>query len=106
MEEITKHYLISGRVQGVGFRAFTQRHANDMGVLGWVRNLFDGRVEILARGPDQTLSLFEAKLKSGPSHGHVESMVVTQLSNTCDEKSDELLRFVVRKDGQKPCTEN
>ncbi len=48
--EITKHYLISGRVQGVGFRAFTERSARLLGLMGWVRNLEDGRVEAVATG--------------------------------------------------------
>ncbi|NJL26073.1 MAG: acylphosphatase, partial [Calothrix sp. SM1_5_4] len=61
MGDLTKHYLISGRVQGVGFRAFKHRRAVELGLRGWVRNLSDGRVEVLARGPGETLSQFESR---------------------------------------------
>ena len=94
MAEITKHYFISGRVQGVGFRAFARRSAEELNLSGWTRNLNDGRVEALARGSSDRLDLFEAKLKKGPIHGHVESVAV-QMSS-----SDEPLSgFVIRKDG-------
>ena len=63
MSEHSKHYLISGRVQGVGFRAFTARHATELDLKGWVRNLNDGRVEAVATGPATVLEEFE-KLSS------------------------------------------
>jgi len=49
---IQAHVFYSGRVQGVGFRYTTQRRAVEQGVSGWVRNLPDGRVELLAEGPE------------------------------------------------------
>lgn len=74
MEErtLTKHYFISGRVQGVGFRAFTRRLAEEMKLRGWVRNLQDGRVEALVSGPAATLAQFEIRLRQGPTHGEVQ----------------------------------
>lgn len=100
MEDITKHYVISGRVQGVGFRAYTQRCARELGVNGWVRNLHDGRVEVVAAGIKDIMVLFEAKLKSGPTHGQVESLIAESW------KTFETLGFEVRKDGSEPCCEN
>jgi len=51
---MVQHFLIKGRVQGVGFRWFVQREAAELGLRGWVRNTDDGHVEVLARGePDQ-----------------------------------------------------
>jgi acylphosphatase len=100
MEETTKHYLISGRVQGVGFRAFTRRTASGLGLRGWVRNLADGRVEALVAGTPEKVRLFEAQLKIGPSHGEVESVVVAAWPS-----SAALREFEVRKDGSQPCSE-
>ncbi len=59
-------YLISGRVQGVGFRAFAARAARETGVTGWARNLGDGRVEVHANGLPGQLNEFEARLRKGP----------------------------------------
>ena len=46
------HYLVKGRVQGVGFRWFVQREAAEIGLRGWVRNTEDGHVEIVAAGTE------------------------------------------------------
>lgn len=76
MEDHTKHYLISGRVQGVGFRRFVQIQARELKLHGWVRNLEDGRVEALVCGPANDLKRFENALKSGPPNARVEAMEV------------------------------
>jgi acylphosphatase len=67
-------WLLSGRVQGVGFRWFTVRRATEHGVVGWVRNLPDGRVEVQAKGPVISITLFEADLARGPSMARVENV--------------------------------
>jgi acylphosphatase len=67
-------YLVSGRVQGVGFRYFTLRAAEALGVSGFVRNLADGRVEVVAEAADGVLSQFEEKLREGPSFSSVEAL--------------------------------
>lgn len=61
-----RHYWISGRVQGVFFRASTHQRARQLGLTGWVRNLRDGRVEVLACGGDEALTRFEEWLQRGP----------------------------------------
>lgn len=61
------HAVIEGRVQGVGFRYSTQRKASELGLTGWVRNRFDGTVEVLAEGPPEKLASFLTWLRSGPS---------------------------------------
>ena len=68
-----KRFLISGRVQGVGFRYFAVRAARDLGVTGWARNRSDGRVEVHANGSLSQLSDFEARLRMGPPHADVRA---------------------------------
>ena len=68
------HVFISGKVQGVGFRAFTQETAEKLKVTGWVRNLRDGRVEAVAEGPTSVISEFIAKIKQGPASGRVDKV--------------------------------
>ena len=70
----TKRYLVSGRVQGVGFRFFTQREADKIGVSGFVRNLDDGRVEVVASGSAEQLAKLRAALERGPRFSSVESV--------------------------------
>lgn len=65
------HYFVSGRVQGVFFRAETEAQANRLGLTGWVRNLPDGRVEVCAFGAPAKLSALRDWLKRGPPMAHV-----------------------------------
>jgi acylphosphatase len=65
-KEQTKRYFVSGMVQGVGFRMFVAREANQLGISGFTRNLFDGRVEVLARGTPAQLQQLKAALERGP----------------------------------------
>jgi acylphosphatase len=66
-----RRYFVSGSVQGVGFRYFTQRAAEDLGISGYVRNLRDGRVEIYAIGSAERLSGLKTRLEHGPSFSSV-----------------------------------
>ncbi len=61
-----RRWLISGRVQGVGYRWFVEKHAQEIGLAGWVRNLDDGRVEAYAVGPEPHLDKLAARLHQGP----------------------------------------
>jgi acylphosphatase len=69
---VARRFVISGRVQGVGFRFFAERLASDEGLHGWVRNLPDGRVEISAEGDVDALDRFEHRVRSGPSGARVK----------------------------------
>lgn len=65
-------YLISGEVQGVGFRWFVARHARTLGLSGYARNLPDGRVEVVVNGPEGALPQLEELLRAGPAHARVD----------------------------------
>jgi acylphosphatase len=67
-----RRFLVSGRVQGVGFRAFVVEAARGLGLAGWVRNLADGRVEALAEGEDAALDRLAAALARGPLLARVD----------------------------------
>ena len=66
-----RRYFIAGKVQGVGFRNYTQKKARQLGVNGWVRNLEDGRVEALAVAEAAKLLELERFLHRGPMHAEV-----------------------------------
>ncbi len=88
------HAFISGRVQGVAFRFFAQHVANQLGLTGWVCNLFDGRVEVVAEGEKERLELFLAELKKGPRMARVEKIDVTW-----EEFKGEFLDFSIKFSG-------
>jgi acylphosphatase len=69
-----RRFLISGRVQGVGYRYFAERSAHQAGVTGWAKNLDDGRVEVHANGTPAQLEDFEARLRLGPRFADVRSV--------------------------------
>jgi acylphosphatase len=79
---VARRYLVSGRVQGVGFRYFAQDVANREGLTGYVRNLPNGSVEVTAEGDDESLRRFEAALWRGPSHARVENVEVEATAPT------------------------
>lgn len=70
----TARWLITGRVQGVGFRWFALRQAEALGLSGWVANLPDGRVEVVAAGSAETLAELESALWRGPRPGRVDNV--------------------------------
>ncbi len=72
MTNIARRFIISGAVQGVGYRFFAQRASARHQVVGYVKNLDDGRVEVLAEGPAQDVELFKHDLAAGPRFGFVE----------------------------------
>lgn len=72
------HCLVSGRVQGVLFRAATQDEAERLGVAGWARNLRDGRVEVLACGERERLERLQEWLREGPEQARVDDLEVEE----------------------------
>lgn len=74
---VQRGFRITGRVQGVFFRAWTQKTAQEMGIEGTVRNLPDGSVEAHASGPIAVMSAFEARLWEGPPASRVVGVAVS-----------------------------
>jgi len=87
------HAYIYGRVQGVGFRYFTEKRADLYGLTGWVRNLPDGRVEVIAEGDEMLLREFLEDLKKGPPLAKVEKVEVYW-----EEPTGEFTDFYIRRD--------
>jgi acylphosphatase len=79
---VARRFLISGRVQGVGFRWFAESAAAREGVHGWVRNLPDGRVEAHGEGDAEALERFERALRHGPPAARVETVEVDSVVPT------------------------
>ncbi len=70
------HVFYSGRVQGVGFRMTAEETAQGLGVVGWVRNLRDGRVELLAQGLAPALEQFLREIRAGPMKNFIKDVRV------------------------------
>ena len=73
--ESARRFFVAGRVQGVGYRYFVQELAQELGLRGYVRNLRDGRVEVLAIGSPETLRLVRQALKKGPMMSRVAEVI-------------------------------
>ena len=84
MSDSAVRYVVTGRVQGVGFRWFVMREASRLDLAGFVRNLSDGTVEVVARGPSQALTALERKLAVGPSGAHVHGVDKAEVSQYID----------------------
>lgn len=70
------HVTIYGFVQGVGFRHFVRKMAQDLGIFGWVRNTPNGCVEALFQGDDETIEKILKQCKKGPFLSEVEDMTI------------------------------
>lgn len=68
------HFIVSGDVQGVGFRYYTLKKAQILDLSGWVRNRPDGSVEAFAEGNEESLESFETALRKGPSFSRVTEL--------------------------------
>ena len=78
MEKKRWHFWVSGKVQGVFYRAHTQAKARELGLTGWVRNLPDGRVEILAEGEEEKLKALKEWCHEGPPLAVVTDVEVVE----------------------------
>lgn len=88
--KIQKHIYISGRVQGVGFRAFTRNQAAAFNIKGWVKNLSDGRVELVIQGEKNDVREMINKVKEGPSFARVDDIEIN------DEKVEKFNDFKIK----------
>jgi acylphosphatase len=75
---VARRFLVRGRVQGVGFRFFAEAAGAREGLHGWVRNLPDGRVEVVAEGEASALDRFEHALQHGPRAARVDEVVTEE----------------------------
>lgn len=76
MDHQRLHARVYGLVQGVYFRDTTRQNATTLNLTGWVRNVHDGSVEVVAEGPRPALEALLKFLQVGPSHAHVERVAV------------------------------
>ncbi|HLS26858.1 MAG TPA: acylphosphatase [Beutenbergiaceae bacterium] len=90
MNQLTQHLIVHGRVQGVNFRNACRRQARDLGVLGWVRNMPDGTVEVHAQGPAQAVRDLVDWAHHGPRNALVSKVEINEA------EWQELERFDVR----------
>jgi acylphosphatase len=75
---VARRFVLTGRVQGVGFRFFAESAARVEGLSGWVRNRPDGSVEVFAEGDREAVFRFEGKLRRGPPGARVEDVDVSE----------------------------
>jgi acylphosphatase len=90
---VARRYVLSGHVQGVGFRFFAEAAARVEGLHGWVANRVDGGVEVTVEGDRESVDRFEAKIRRGPSRARVDRVVVHE-----DVPSGRTLGFEIRRD--------
>ncbi|MDB5323096.1 MAG: acylphosphatase [Phycisphaerales bacterium] len=95
---VRKHWFVSGQVQGVSFRAFTYEAATDLKLKGWVRNLTDGRVEIVAEGSEKAIDQLLEKVKKGPPASRVDGVKEGKV----DEKEKLADHFEIRDSATPP----
>lgn len=97
MMKRTQHILISGHVQGVGYRAFVKNCAEQMGLGGWVRNLTDGRVEAVLQSTEEEWRKLEKVLLEGPRLSSVTGIELQLVQSQL-----ELVTFEITEDGVEP----
>ena len=88
------HAIVEGRVQGVGFRYFTQERAVFLGLTGWVRNRWDGTVELVAQGPTADLEILLRTIQRGPRTGTTQNVKVDWLETAGEFSSFQIRRTV------------
>jgi acylphosphatase len=81
-QDMVQHFLVRGRVQGVGFRWFVHREASELELKGWVRNTEDGDVEVVVSGDPEGLTELRASLRKGPRGSRVDSVIEHELAES------------------------
>ena len=84
---MTRRYIVTGRVQGVGFRWFVEKEARAIGVGGWVRNNDSGNVEVLASGTGEQLARLRKSLEAGPRAARVDEVQESDEPQEANDKS-------------------
>ena len=85
MARIGRHVRVSGRVQGVFFRAWTKQQAAELGVAGWVRNSADGSVEAELSGEEGAVAVLIERLREGPPSAVVSNVEVSDIDPGSDQ---------------------
>jgi len=96
IELASLHLLIKGRVQGVGFRHYVHQCIGVLSIHGWVRNLDDGRVEILAEGSRKDLESFLIEVEKGPSLSQITNIIRTWEKGSGKYKGFQILATVFK----------
>jgi acylphosphatase len=91
-EFVRLHAIVEGRVQGVGFRYFTQRQAVQLGLTGWVRNRWEGTVELTAEGPREEIEKLLQSIGRGPQAGTTRNV-----KYDFQEATGEFISFQIRR---------
>jgi acylphosphatase len=89
---IRRRFIVTGTVQGVGFRWFVKEQAQMLGLAGFTRNLSDGSVEVQAEGPAVLLTTLEERLREGPGSAHVDRVKVEDIPLRNESSFDILSR--------------
>jgi len=80
MADVARHVRVTGRVQGVFFRAWAQGEARELGISGWIRNCADGSVEAHLEGDEHDVTRMTERLRRGPSNAQVDEVSVEEAS--------------------------
>ena len=89
---VVRHFLVKGRVQGVGFRWFVHREAAEIGLRGWVKNTDDGHVEIIAAGDEGQIAELKHALRKGSRGSRVDAVIEHALE---EQEGDKLETFEI-----------
>lgn len=86
-------FVVQGTVQGIFFRQFVREHAEELKLRGFVRNLEDGTVEVIAEGEAESLSRLNGFLKIGPEHAQIRNVMIEERKWSGDFEEFKILRF-------------
>jgi len=90
--DAARRYLVSGLVQGVGYRYFVWQRAQERGLTGYVRNLHDGRVEVVAEGPAEELEALRGDLLIGPRFAKVSGVDMSSIESSTHYDAFSMIR--------------
>ncbi|MBN1298823.1 MAG: acylphosphatase [Actinobacteria bacterium] len=87
----TYRIILSGRVQGVGYRYFVEEKARLYNIKGYVKNTFDNKVEIVCQGKRESLDIFRKRIKQGPAFAHVAGIIENSIENANSYSNFEII---------------